>query len=284
MAFPFQANIALGNLTQYDFTLGNYPKQSNLHAFRVKPNYLKNLPSCSMGLPALLLYVVAPQPVLTPPPALPLDELLQPGGLLLSLQPHQLGLLPLAQLPRLYPAHPVPAHQVTAASRRRESPRTRPLPRGCFRSPAARRRCRSPCRHLAAAGDCGRLVVVTEVLVAETGEDGGGAVVRDVSLGAGRAGDEGGGDGAQEDAGGEALPEGGRLGGGLPPGVHEAGLVTEARLDLGRGRPVELVAPLVGVEEGAARVALQPWPGGVEGLVGLQEVQVRGGSSGGVWR
>lgn len=90
-------------------------------------------------------------------------------------------------------------------------------------------------------------------------------------------------DGAQQDPGGETLSQGGWrtrggrgrqptcLRGGLPPGVHEAGLVSEAGLHLSHRCPVELVALLVRVEERAAGVTLEPRPVGVEALAALAE-------------
>ena len=93
------------------------------------------------------------------------------------------------------------------------------------------------------------LYIVAVVGGAETGLDGAAAIIGDVTdrtevLRGQRVPD-----GAQEDPGGEALPQRGRLRGGLAPGVHQAGLATEAGLGLGRVGRVKLVTSFVRVEE-----------------------------------
>ena len=95
----------------------------------------------------------------------------------------------------------------------------------------------------------GFLYIVAVVCGAETGLDGAAAIIGDVTDSAEVLRCQRVPDGAQEDPGGEALPQRGRLRGGLAPGVEEARLATEAGLGLGGVGGVKLVTSLVWVEE-----------------------------------
>ena len=100
-------------------------------------------------------------------------------------------------------------------------------------------------------------VVVAEVGIAKARTDRAGTVVCDVSHGAGARCRQGIFNGAEQHSSWETFPQSCRLCGRLLPGVHQTSLVCEAGLHLRLCRPVELVALLVRVEEGAAGVALK---------------------------